>query len=1131
MQKPLTISSSFSTAIDFSKNIEVLEKFSQAKSRAVLKLIQEVPPRLELVTGLWSYVTSKEDQIASLLFLKKHFDPIFQSFGHYNPLKLKKFAVQVKNSLKNAHRFSILKLIEKLDDAFCIKHAIATQDKALLHELLSENRKETACKQLEKALFDSRSAIAELLAADGLRELAEDAVRTKNVSQFQYIRLIAMGLQGTEKPKFTRFREEIAAKAHTLNFTMEEIWPLYTENQRRNAFAFQHRSPPLMKAIEEGSFFGIMQLLKAEFRDTSFVSDEFGNTPLTLLMRWPKNWDVWKPFQTDETLKPFLLEMFAVEDTGGRTPLDNLLCLPREERAPCLQNIFHLFIDRESFRQVAGSVGEENRFYLVCLEAGLRYPSAKPLLERLSELPIVELRNLLEASIEIKKVNNGTVELFKNYRTPKLEQVVHTLFSNLLSIIHKSINRLSKDEDYYYSIIPTYYSIISIYIDQVGPKAYLDLILDCKSLDFFSFQFICNLIAPSYTKLQSELIKRSKEHIFFEELLALTEEGYGEIKQKNLIEALYTGQSLLIERALKKDRALVGKHFRWIYGNYNHREELKKTEVLKNMAEAYLEQCDKNQLKNLLYLFRGVLDFISETICSYYTENPSFRPILWQCLSKIFNYPKLYKGLLQTTYFKDYANQGEEKLWEIFAVIPPGMLLFPDLYKELRMDVLKKHRELLSLNRERNRILVSLIQNTNYIADLIGHGCKLREIMNMAFVIKESAILAVVKKNYPGFSLKPYMPRLLTSQYWKEVLKKDYRKDAEEYCEGININDQTLDEAKNAFIFLHPNQKKGVVDRIPLNERLKLFEADKVAQLLHDWLIRLSFNSSHRNEFIQEIREIPPLNLACTASLDGCAPLVMSFCSHYSEDELALIVPQLALIRSFPDIIQKLGSKDRARLVKHCTDEQKMVYLNNFPLRIQMFADWDQRIAEFRQRLEKIEAMPLNEERSKEITILQKDYNAYTCNIHLIQLETNRLENIANTLKERTKNIEVLELVDVQIKSVRKLFGSFLKGKAGKVQEEFADLINKIMNLDIPEEFRDPLIGILMTDPLLLPKTSITLDRITLEQWAEQKGLIDVYENPYNRSVHPISSFKQNEELLNKVHAWLASKKPQKTVS
>ncbi|XP_012272749.1 ubiquitin conjugation factor E4 A isoform X2 [Orussus abietinus] len=74
-----------------------------------------------------------------------------------------------------------------------------------------------------------------------------------------------------------------------------------------------------------------------------------------------------------------------------------------------------------------------------------------------------------------------------------------------------------------------------------------------------------------------------------------------------------------------------------------------------------------------------------------------------------------------------------------------------------------------------------------------------------------------------------------------------------------------------------------------------------------------------------------------------------------------------------------------------------------------------------------------------------------------------------------------------------------------------------------PEEFLDPIMSTLMTDPVILPSTKITVDRQTIA-----RHLLSDQTDPFNRSPLTMDMVKSNIDLRNKIQEWVTQKKQER---
>jgi Kip1 ubiquitination-promoting complex protein 1 len=73
---------------------------------------------------------------------------------------------------------------------------------------------------------------------------------------------------------------------------------------------------------------------------------------------------------------------------------------------------------------------------------------------------------------------------------------------------------------------------------------------------------------------------------------------------------------------------------------------------------------------------------------------------------------------------------------------------------------------------------------------------------------------------------------------------------------------------------------------------------------------------------------------------------------------------------------------------------------------------------------------------------------------------------------------------------------------------------------EVPDEFLDPLLSTIMTDPVLLPDSNITVDRATIE-----RHLMSSKTDPFNRSPLTLDAVKPNTALKGKIDEWKAARR------
>ncbi|XP_050319386.1 ubiquitin conjugation factor E4 A [Bactrocera neohumeralis] len=73
---------------------------------------------------------------------------------------------------------------------------------------------------------------------------------------------------------------------------------------------------------------------------------------------------------------------------------------------------------------------------------------------------------------------------------------------------------------------------------------------------------------------------------------------------------------------------------------------------------------------------------------------------------------------------------------------------------------------------------------------------------------------------------------------------------------------------------------------------------------------------------------------------------------------------------------------------------------------------------------------------------------------------------------------------------------------------------------DAPEEYLDPIMSTLMTDPVILPSSKVTVDRSTIA-----RHLLSDQTDPFNRAPLTMDKVQPNNELKQKIEAWMTEKR------
>ena len=76
---------------------------------------------------------------------------------------------------------------------------------------------------------------------------------------------------------------------------------------------------------------------------------------------------------------------------------------------------------------------------------------------------------------------------------------------------------------------------------------------------------------------------------------------------------------------------------------------------------------------------------------------------------------------------------------------------------------------------------------------------------------------------------------------------------------------------------------------------------------------------------------------------------------------------------------------------------------------------------------------------------------------------------------------------------------------------------------DVPDEFLDPVMGTLMTDPVLLPASGTIMDRGNI-----MRHLLNSQTDPFNRQPLTADQLIEETELKEKIDQWLKEQRGQK---
>lgn len=87
-------------------------------------------------------------------------------------------------------------------------------------------------------------------------------------------------------------------------------------------------------------------------------------------------------------------------------------------------------------------------------------------------------------------------------------------------------------------------------------------------------------------------------------------------------------------------------------------------------------------------------------------------------------------------------------------------------------------------------------------------------------------------------------------------------------------------------------------------------------------------------------------------------------------------------------------------------------------------------------------------------------------------------------------------------------------------QMEQAEKENQKALEDAPDEFLDPIMSTLMTDPVILPSSHVTVDRTTIA-----RHLLSDQTDPFNREPLTMDQVKTDAELKGRIEAWIRERK------
>lgn len=92
-------------------------------------------------------------------------------------------------------------------------------------------------------------------------------------------------------------------------------------------------------------------------------------------------------------------------------------------------------------------------------------------------------------------------------------------------------------------------------------------------------------------------------------------------------------------------------------------------------------------------------------------------------------------------------------------------------------------------------------------------------------------------------------------------------------------------------------------------------------------------------------------------------------------------------------------------------------------------------------------------------------------------------------------------------------------------QLEKEEIENQKALEDAPDEFLDPIMSTLMTDPVILPSSHVTVDRTTIA-----RHLLSDQTDPFNREPLTMDQVKTDTTLKEKIESWVRERRMSKNI-
>ena len=136
-------------------------------------------------------------------------------------------------------------------------------------------------------------------------------------------------------------------------------------------------------------------------------------------------------------------------------------------------------------------------------------------------------------------------------------------------------------------------------------------------------------------------------------------------------------------------------------------------------------------------------------------------------------------------------------------------------------------------------------------------------------------------------------------------------------------------------------------------------------------------------------------------------------------------------------------------------------------------------------------------------------------NLHDLGLTSVELRQALLSISEEDTS-GLIEPAQQDVESIKIIVKAFECMEADKLKR--AAIVQDLQPApSIPDEFLDPILNILMTEPVILPDSKVTLDRKTI-----QRHLKNSQTDPFSRKELTEDELIPNDELKAKLMEWLA---------